>query len=85
MRAAQAKVLEAALRFVLVVNVLAAQRLGLCPVTAKVPGVIPGQGTKVPQALLLAQNRKNTVPFYIDLKNGEFYVHELYNNLKISV
>ena len=31
-------------------NSLAVQGLGLCALTAKVPGSIPGQGTKFPQA-----------------------------------
>ena len=29
---------------------LAVQWLGLCPSTAETPGLIPGQGTKIPQA-----------------------------------
>ena len=39
-------------------NSLAVQWLGLGTFTAKVPGSIPGQGTKIPQAKSLGQKRK---------------------------
>ena len=32
-------------------NSLAVQGLGLCALTAQSPGSIPGQGTKIPQAV----------------------------------
>ena len=40
-------------------NSLAIQWLGLCTFTAKPPGLIPGQGTKIPQAAQHGQKRKN--------------------------
>ena len=36
---------------------LAVQRLGLRALTAKGPGSVPGQGTKIPQAVQCGQNK----------------------------
>ena len=38
-------------------NSLVVQRLGLCAFTAEGTGSIPGQGTKIPQAMLCNQNK----------------------------
>ena len=40
-------------------NSLAVQWLGLCVLTAKGQGLIPGQGTKIPQAAWSGQKKKN--------------------------
>ena len=37
---------------------LAVQWLGLCTPTAKVPGSIPGQGTKIPHVMRCGQKKK---------------------------
>ena len=39
-------------------NSLAVQRLGLCTLSAKGPGSIPGWGTKIPQATKQGQKKK---------------------------
>ena len=37
------------------------QRLGLCALTARDPGSIPGEGIKIPQALQCSQKKKKNV------------------------
>ena len=43
-------------------NSLAVQRLGLCTLTAEGPGLIPGRGTKIPQATQHGQKKKVMIP-----------------------
>ena len=40
-------------------NSLAVQWLGLCTPTGKVPGWIPGQGTKIPRVVWCGQKKKD--------------------------
>ena len=42
---------------------LAVQWLGLCTPTAKVPGSIPGQGTKIPHVMRCGQKKKKEITF----------------------
>ena len=43
---------------------LAVQWLGLCTPTAKVPGSIPGQGTKIPHVMWCGQKKKKRDDFF---------------------
>ena len=40
--------------------------LGLCTLTAKGPGSVPGQETKIPQAMWYSQKKKRTVEIVKD-------------------
>ena len=53
-------------------NSLVVQWFGLCALTAKSPGSIPGQGTKILQATPLGQKKKN------------IYIYTLYNSVGIK-
>ena len=52
-------------------NSLAVQWLGLCNVTAKDPGSVPGQGTKFPQAVQPSQNKTKTATIIAILSFAE--------------
>ena len=49
------------------------QWLELCALTAEVLGSIPGQGTKIPQAMQHSQKKKNCMKFTLNSINEKIF------------
>ena len=58
------------------------QWLGLCALTAEVLGSIPGQGTKIPQAMQHDRKKKKCMKFTLNSINEKMF--KLYKTLHQS-
>ena len=71
-------------------NYLEVRWLEFCVFTAKGPGLIPGWGTKIPQAALQGKNKQNLIPsrsIHVVLKGkiSFYFIAELYSIVCVYV